>query len=117
MASTQSLNTLGNYNQEQIAFQKQRNYDEYLGRVVNHKTCIPGNGLLGGRVPAMILSRNYTNIETELFGIGSTNLVSPKPPVTPHINHLKTLDIFDKDKIIIPEPLVVSKYQRPFFIE
>ena len=85
MASTQSKNTIGNYNQEQLAFQKNRDYDDYLGRVVNTRTCLPGNGLLIGKMTPMVLSRNYTNIESELFGISSTNLVYQKAPVVPNL--------------------------------
>jgi hypothetical protein len=116
MASTSNKNTAGNYDQEQISFQKLRNYDDYLGRVVNTRTCLPGNGLLIGKMTPMVLSQNYTNIESELFGIGSTNLSSPKAPIVPQLKSLYSLDIFDKDRIIIPQPLVVEKFQRPFFI-
>lgn len=116
MASTRNKNTLGNYDQEQMAFQKYREYDTYLGRVVNTRTCLPGNGLLIGKMSSMVLAKNYTNIESELWGIGSTNLISPKNSIVPQIKSLKSLDIFGKDTVIIPEPLVVSKYQRPFFL-
>ena len=116
MASTSNKNHQGNYDQEQSSFLKHRNYDEYLGRIVNTKTCLPGNGLLSGRMTPMVLSKNYTNIESELLGIGSTNLVLPKAPVIPQLKSLKSLDVFDKDRVIIPQPLVVEKYQRPFYI-
>ena len=36
-----------------------------------------------------ILSNNAADIESSLFGIGSTNLVEKKPDVNPSINKLK----------------------------
>jgi hypothetical protein len=116
MASTNNKNYAGNYQLEQFQFQKHTDYDFYLGKVVNTKTCLPGNGLLPGRISSMALSKNYTNIESELFGIGSTNLVTPKEKVVPIIINTPTLDIFDSHKILLPTPLIVEKYQRPFFL-
>jgi hypothetical protein len=113
MASTTNKNSFGNYQAEQYGFQKINNYDQYLGRVINQQTLLPGDGLLSGKMPNTVLSNNSTNIESELFGIGSTNLVSRKELVQPEIKTLKSLSIYDKPVIIIPEPLVVEKFQRP----
>ena len=78
MSSTSNKNTPGNYQLEQLESQKQRAYHNYQGRSVNNVNCLPGDGLLSGRCPSMILSHNCTDIESELFGVGSTNLVHAK---------------------------------------
>lgn len=116
MASTRNKNTTSDYQLQQFEFQKLRDYDSYLGKVVNTNTCLPGNGLLAGKMPSMTLSRNYTNIESDLFGIGSTNLVTSKPPVIPIFKTVRCLDIYDKDKVLMPQPLIIEKYQRPSFL-
>jgi hypothetical protein len=113
MSSTSSKNTPGNYQLEQHQFERRRTYDSYEGRVVNNTNYLPGDGLLSGRCPSTILSYNYTDIESELFGVGSTNLVIPKLPTKPSLKNMKSLSIYDKPIIIIPKPLVVEKYQRP----
>jgi hypothetical protein len=113
MSSTSSKNTPGNYQLEQHQFERQRIYDSYMGRVINDTNYLPGDGLLSGRCPSSILSHNYTDIESELFGVGSTNLVTPKLSTKPNLKNMKSLSIYDKPIILIPEPLVIEKYQRP----
>ena len=115
MTSTTNKNSPGNYEAEQWYFLKQRAYENYHGRVVNNLTCLPGDGLLSGRYPSMVLSHNSTDIESELFGIGSTNLVHTKQITTPNFKKLKTLSIYDKPRIVIAEPLVIEKFQRPCY--
>jgi len=115
MTSTTSKNSVGNYQIEQLGFKKQTDHNLYLGRVINEQTYLPGDGLLIGKMPSSTLSNNYTNIESELFGIGSTNLVSTKPFVKPDFKSLKSLSIYDRPITVIPEPLVVEKFQRPSY--
>jgi hypothetical protein len=116
MSSTSSKNTPGNYEAEQFDFKKRRAYDNYHGRVINDNNLHPGDGLLSGRCPGTILSHNSIDIESELFGVGSTNLVHKKKKTEPNFKNLKSLSVYDKPMIIIPVPLVVPKYQRPSFI-
>ena len=61
-----------------------------------------------------VLSNNPTDIESQLYGIGSTNLVQKKDPVYPQLNRLDT-ETLVKPKIAqyIPQPLVVEKNHRP----
>jgi hypothetical protein len=60
------------------------------------------------------MSKNAPDIESFLFGINSTNLVTPQPCLTPEIKQLQSANVFDKGPVYIPEPLVVEKKQRPF---
>ena len=60
-----------------------------------------------------ILSENASDIESALFGIGSTNLVKAKDPVIAHLNSLPNKKFFNRPQSFIPEPLVIEKFQRP----
>jgi len=114
MASTRNKNTPGNYLLEQRQLSSICAYNEYKLAARPVDTYFPGNGLLAGRGAPTNLSENACDIETQLFGIGSTNLVNPKEFIRPDITPLKSLNIIDKLPVLIPEPLVVEKYQRPY---
>jgi hypothetical protein len=115
MASSRNRNTTGNYEFEMQELNRFRNHILYKGSVSNDTTYYPGNGLLGCKNPNLILSNNYADIETVLFGIGSTNLVNPKKVENFIFHPFKILDVQERTKAILPEPLVVSKYNRPNF--
>ena len=112
MASTRNKNTLGDYALETLRYQQHEYYTTHL------ESCglmrLPGNGLLPAKCPHHLLSGNASDIESALFGIGSTNLVTPKITPSPDIYRLKTLDMCDRSKLIMPEPCEQLKHQRPF---
>lgn len=118
MASTRNKNTPGNYHLEQWSKQKINNELHYTHQpngksvMTNH----PGDGLLTGKIASCNLSKNFVDIESSLFGIGSTNLVNPLPPIKPDIYDLKSLNVIEKQKIFIPEPLTVQSNQRPMYL-
>ena len=116
MSSTSHKNSTGNYQQEQATFQKKREYDFYPGAKVNTLICLPGDGLLCSRMHPTMLSNNSVDIESDLFGIGSSNLVKKKPIVLPEIKNLKSLAIFEKRKVQLPALLEILPNQRPFNI-
>jgi hypothetical protein len=115
MASTRSKNNEGDYYLEQQYNSRSCDYLTHhknnFGRPIS--TNFAGNGLLNGRVAPMNLSSNPYDIESQLFGIGTSNMVKPKPDVIPDIYTLKSLDVSDRLKVIVPEPLIVEKGQRP----
>ena len=76
MASSRNNNTIGNYKTEMIQQDKTRMHVYYTGSVINQTTCYPGDGLLGCRNPNLALANDFIDIETDLLGIGSTNLVN-----------------------------------------
>jgi hypothetical protein len=114
MASTRNKNTTGNYNAEQWSLNEQINYNTYKSYGIPQSTYLPSDGLLTGRMASENLSNNYCDIESQLFGIGSTNLVTPLPPVVPEIKQLQSLAIMNKTPLIIPGDLVVQGEQRYF---
>jgi hypothetical protein len=116
MASTRNKNTFGNY-----CLEKKQNADIEQWKLYAHgangtayDTKFSGNGLNPGRMPTHTLSHNPADIESFLFGINSTNLVTPAGPLTPELKHLQTAHLFNKSPVIMPVPQAVPKYQRPF---
>ena len=74
-----------------------------------------GNGLIQGHLPDTELAKNPNDIESFLFGIGSTNLVNPQTPVTPELKKHESLSIVDrKVPLIMPKDLILEADQRPF---
>jgi hypothetical protein len=116
MASTRNKNTIGNYVLEQIQTTRPAQWRLYENGANGYAydTRLPGNGLNPGQFPVTTLSYNSPDIESFLFGINSTNLVNPAPPLTPQLKCLSTANVFETQPIIMPIPLVVPKKQRPF---
>lgn len=116
MASTRNRNTPGDYSLEQFEYSRSRNYTLYPNSQYGaaYNTRLPGNGLLPAQIPWNKLSYNAPDIESFLLGINSTNLVNPAPCFKPELATLQSSNIFEKRPTLIPEPLVVEKYQRPF---
>jgi hypothetical protein len=77
-------------------------------------THLPGNGLMPAQIPWNKLSHNAADTESFLFGIGSTNLVAPKPCFYPEPTILTVSNIYENKPTYIPEPLITQKNQRPF---
>jgi hypothetical protein len=116
MASTRNRNTPGNYCLEQRQYQDSANYTLYPNSQYGaaYNTRLPGNGLLPGQIPWNKLSYNAADTESFLFGINSTNLVNPAPCFVPEITKLESTNIYENNPVLMPEPLVMEKNQRPF---
>ena len=115
MSSTRSKNTIGNYNLEQRQYKETFWYSSYKNSQYGeaYTTNFAGNGLNPGNIPGNKLSNNSSEIESFLFGINSTNLVTPAPNLTPDIVEIESVNLYEKQTIFMPEPLYVQKYQRP----
>lgn len=118
MASTRNNNTPGNYEQQQIGITKQYDSRMYIHSSNGQaSSCnFAGDGLVHGRMAARDLASNSCDIESFLFGIGSTNLVNPLPPVVPEIHSLKSLHVIDRIPMALPRDLQVEAKQRPYFL-
>jgi hypothetical protein len=116
MASTRNRNTSGNYSLEQRQYEQSSVYTLYPNSQYGaaYNTRLPGNGLLPAQMPWNKLSYNAADTESFLFGINSTNLVNPAPCFVPEITNLESVNIYEKSKLYMPEPLVIEKNQRPF---
>jgi len=115
MSSTRNKNTPENYSLEQRQIGAVAAYPTYANSAYGDPTTIQfaGNGLLMGRMPPTQLSNNSCDIETQLFGIGSTNLVTPKSNVVLEPREVKSLNVADRLTTYIPDALVVDAGQRP----
>lgn len=118
MASTRNKNTPGNYAAEKKALEKKHQELMYIhasqGQAM--QTNLPGNGLLQGRVAGRDLARNDCDIESRLFGIGSTNLENPQGDFTAEMNQLNSLNVMSKTPMVMPRPLGIQMDQRPMYL-
>ena len=117
MASTRNINTCGDFKIQQNAFQ--RNFQEVTFKYgANGSAYQPALPCGGSAPPSLMwrdsLSYNPIEIESALFGINSTNLVDPQPPVNPQLKSLRNVSFFERTPLIMPKPLVVPDKQRAF---
>jgi len=118
MASTHLNNSCGMYKLEQNINTNIQTTNLYKGQSIPRQSKYGNLGINNQRMIAgyynNVLSNNPTDIESELYGIGSTNLVQKKDPVIKQLNRLDTETIV-KPHIphYIPQPLVVEKDSRP----
>jgi len=115
MASTRSRNTAGNYELEQRVNNLQNDYmsfekSSFYGTVP--ATYFAGQGLIGMKTAGMNLASNSADIESQLFGIGATNLVEPRAPIAPNVYQLKSLNVAYKGPVIVPSAFVPEPNQR-----
>lgn len=119
MASTRNRNS-----QEDYALETRR-YQQHVQRMTHYESCGPtrfaGDGLLPGKYFSnTLLAGNATEIESQLYGIGSTNLTKPMQTMlqtavfSPEVYQLKTLNMVDRPKVIMPESWEPLSHQRPF---
>ena len=116
MASTRNKNTCSNYCLEQRITTQSLNYLEYRNGASGaaYAPALPCIGIRPSQLPRDILSRNSVDIESALFGINSTNLVETQPPVVPQLTTLPEISFFERMKLIMPDPLIIEQFQRPF---
>tara|TARA_B100001142_G_scaffold327714_1_gene386001 strand:+ start:162 stop:530 length:369 start_codon:yes stop_codon:yes gene_type:complete len=117
MSSTHFKNSPGEYKKEQQAINHQKHQRTYKQQSIPYNSNHPAYGI---NMPKMIggyynnvLSNNPCDIESSLYGIGSTNLHEPQTPVKPSINKLNDIKFFEKHAKFVPEPLVIENGQRP----
>ena len=115
MASTRNKNTPGDYKAQQKSYIQQVDYCTNKEYAIATPTLLAGRGLIQGHLPDTELANNPNDIESFLFGIGSTNLVNPKESVTPQLKKHASLSIVDRNvPLIMPKDLVLEADQRPF---
>lgn len=118
MASTRNKNTSGNYCLEERQYANASMYSLYKHSSGGeaYDTKLAGDGVLQGPVPWNKLSHNSADVESFLFGIGTTNLVNPMKSFTPELAEISSQNFFLKSPTYIPEPLVFEKHQRPGYL-
>jgi hypothetical protein len=116
MSATRNKNTQGDYRQERLENIHLNVLNKYTGKTANEQTFLPGNGLLTGRMGHSQLSYNGCDIESQLLGIGSTNLETPTILSAPSLKQMKSLSIIDRLPVFLPEPLIISKTERNMYL-
>ena len=128
MASTRNKNTECNYRLEMRQYQENETYTLYAhsSHGAACDTRWAGNGLNPGQIPVNQLSKNGVDLESFLFGIGSTNLVDMANPslvnpcctksITPELRTLKQCNVYDSRQVVVPKPMIHNPYERPFSI-
>lgn len=115
MASTRNINTRCNYNLEQRINTNSFNYQQYQhcssGKAYDE--AMPCFGIYPSKLSMDTLSNNPIDIETELRGIGSSNLVFENKPVNPEYKTLRTIKFYDRLQLQLPEPMIIETNQRP----
>jgi hypothetical protein len=116
MASTRNINTRGDYRLEENYYGLGRIYNNYIHSAQGcaFQPSIPEIGITPNHMPRGTLSHNPIEIESMLFGIGSTNLVVPQKPIKPALKEIPTSKFFDRLIVHMPKPLVIEKNQRPY---
>ena len=114
MASTRNKNTPGNYSAEQKINDCIGDYRTLISSTEAKISYHPGRGVLPAKTSRKELCNNYTDVESQLYGIGSTNLVNPQKPVNPDYKTPNSLNFIDGLQVTLPEPLVIEKNQRPY---
>lgn len=114
MASTRNKNMAAEY-----AVEKQRYaaYQSYHINPVRNEPPTPylaGYGLIQQGMHGSFLSHNHVDIESDLFGIGSTNLEKTYVPPIPQYKSLQSVNIVPiPEKAPLPESLYIEPGQRP----
>lgn len=116
MASTRNKNTPEDYCLQQKSYKMSREHVEYKHSAFGsaYHNAQPCLGFNPTHMPMNALSYNPVDIESSLFGINANNLVKPQPKVDPQLKSLPMKSYFQRQEVIMPEKLVVSKTQRPF---
>lgn len=115
MASTRNKNTKGDYNLEQQNNTLINNWNSYSNSSygIPYDTAIPTVGYIPSHMSRNSFSHNPIDIESELLGINSSNLVTKPTKCNPQFKKVPYKSFFDRLPIIMPKPLVIIDKQRP----
>ena len=76
----------------------------------------PGDGLLPSAIHSQMLAKNAVDIESTLRGIRANDLVNGPFKAEPQLETIPSLNIIQKREPFMPEPLSVSRKNRPMFL-
>jgi hypothetical protein len=117
MASTRLKNLPGEYLRERKINQDINNYEMDINKKMPVKSFLPDLGINVGNMSNSYyhntLSNNTCDIESNLMGINSSNLVEKKSTFQPNLNTLPFKPFFELPERFIPEPMITNNNQRP----
>ena len=116
MTSTRNKNSQLNYNLEKSCKEKLLREKLYLHSSSGRPTteCIPSIGYTPSHISRDALANNAIDIESQLLGIGSTNLETQCQQVVPSLRTLDFKEFFERQQsVVMPYPMVYENNQRP----
>ena len=115
MACTRDINSKANYCLEQRGQETIRSHLTFYNGPNGHAHDPAYPELYRqGFMPPDNFSFNSIDIESNLFGIGSCNLVEQKQPTTPRYKQLPTISFFQKPEVVKSKTFLPILDQRPF---
>lgn len=116
MASTRNKNMPNDYCLQQRNYSLANDYRlyQYSQSGKAYESSIPCIGYTPSHMPRDTFSYNPIDIESNLFGINSTNLVYHQDQLIPDFKTLDFKNFFDRNPLIMPNPLVIEHNNRPF---
>ena len=116
MTSTRNKNMLSDYKQEQSINNRIMDNNIYINSSYGKplEEHIPSVGYIPSHMSRDTFSNNSVDIESSLYGIGSSNLVEPCKPVNPSMKNIYFKEWFERpNSVIMPYPLIYENNQRP----
>lgn len=113
MSSTRNKNSQHNYNLEYLQSNSICANRISPFRNYAYDNALPDAGILTGHMPGNAITKNYVDIETQLRGIGMSDLTKQREVFVPETYNRKNLAFFERPTMMLPEPLVVRKGERP----
>lgn len=113
MSSTRFKNDIGEYTLEQRINKNVCSNRIATLRTRNSRLGLPELGFNPSHIPSQQLSYNAVDVESQLYGIGTSNLVTPHVHVTPKLISHSNISYFSKPELILPQPFVHKGNQRP----
>jgi hypothetical protein len=114
MASTRNINNPDDYHMRQRVYTGTNEYLAFTPFHVATNTAI-STDYSASFLPRHLLCKNSIDVESQLFGINASNLVTPAAKVTPENTKLPTVSFFERQACYMPRDLTVEPNQRPFF--
>ena len=121
MSSTRNKNTIMNYNAEEKKNDRISNYKFNINSQYGKSTHFLGRFKLPDstqptrNINPDHFSHNPVDIESQLRGISSTNLVGQSFKVEPKLKQLDSVKIYDRVPLILANQITTEQNQRPLF--
>lgn len=112
MASTRNRNLPGDYAQETRKYQQsfeRMSFDHSSYFAHAQQSYLPGYGIAGAKMPARVIREDFSDVESELFGIGANDLVNPRLFPIAQMNQPVRFQHLD----IVPPPSAVTNTLMP----
>ena len=114
MASTRNKNSEKNYRIEKASNRLVEDYSLLPDHGVAANTYLPDFGMNPAQIPRNKFTRKHVQVESQLFGIGMTNLEEPQEQIYPKSTYLQHSSIHPEGRVPLEMPtnLVIEKNQR-----